>query len=29
VFEASGDFAPVEEPEKFRETVFAFLDVGD
>lgn len=29
VFEASGHFAPVEEPEKFRETVFEFLGVGD
>lgn len=29
VFEASGHFAPVEQPETFRETVFGFLGVGD
>lgn len=28
VFEASGHFAPVEEPERFRESVFAFLGVA-
>lgn len=29
VFEASGHFAPVEEPARFRETVFTVLGVGD
>lgn len=29
VFESSGHFAPLEEPEGFRESVFSFLGVGD
>ncbi len=29
VFEASGHFAPIEEPEAFREAVFRFLGVAD
>jgi proline iminopeptidase len=29
VFESSGHFAPLEEPARFRNTVFAFLGVGD